>query len=154
MKSRSDITQEEIDQIINGSIVCHIGLIDKEGLPYVLPFNFAYTKGRLFIHSSPEGKKIEAWKINPKVCVAFSTDYQMRIQNEKVACSYSMRYRSVLVHGEIVDIPNYDDKIEVLNFVMDKYAQKVDFTYSKPSVENVKVMEVKINRVEGRIYGY
>lgn len=154
MKSRSDITQEEIDQIINGSIACHIGLIDKDGLPYVIPFNFAYKYGRLFIHSAPEGKKIEAWKKNPKVCVAFSTDYKMRIQSEKIACSYSMRYRSVLIHGEVVDIPGYDEKIDILNFVMEKYSGNSDFTYSKPAVENVKVMEIKINRVEGRIYGY
>ncbi len=154
MKSRSAISQQEIDQIINNTIVCHIGMIDKEGLPYVIPFNFAYKDGRLFIHSAPEGKKIEAWEHNPKVCVAFSTDYEMRIQSEKVACSYSMKYRSVLVHGEVFDIPNFDDKIEVLNFVMEKYAGKSDFTYSKPAVENVKVMEIKINRVEGRIYGY
>jgi len=154
MKSRSAVSQHEIDQIINNSIVCHIGMIDTEGLPYVIPFNFAYKDGRLYIHSAPEGKKIEAWKHNPKVCVAFSHDYEMRIQSEKVACSYSMKYRSVLVHGEVIDIPDFDDKIHVLNIVMEKYAGKTDFTYSKPSVDNVKVMEIKISRVEGRIYGY
>ena len=154
MKSRSVSSQAEIDQIINGSIVCHVAMIDRDGLPYVLPFNFAYKDGRLYIHSAPEGKKIEAWKHNPKVCVAFSTDYEMRIQNEKMACSYSMKYRSILVHGEIVDIPDFDDKIHVLNIVMEKYAGKSDFTYSKPSVENVKVIEIKINRVDGRVYGY
>ena len=154
MKSRSGISQREIDQIINGSIVCHIAMIDNSGLPYVLPFNFGYKEGRLFIHCAPEGKKIEIWKNNPKVCIAFSTDYEMRIQNEKVACSYSMKYRSVLVHGELIPITEYDEKINVLNIVMGKYATKTDFTYSKPAVENVKVFEVKMDRVEGRVYGY
>ncbi len=154
MKSRSGISQREIDQIINGSIVCHIAMIDSNGLPYVLPFNFGYNEGRLFIHCAPEGKKIEIWKNNPKVCMAFSTDYEMRIQNEKVACSYSMKYRSVLVHGELSPITEYDEKINVLNIVMGKYAAKTDFAYSKPAVENVKVFEVKMDRVEGRVYGY
>lgn len=154
MKSRSGISQSEIDQIINGCIVCHIAMIDSNGLPYVLPFNFAYKEGRLYIHCAPEGKKIETWKLNPKVCVAFSTDYQMRIQNEKMACSYSMKYRSVLIHGEVLDIPDFDDKIRILNIVMEKYSGKNDFTYSIPSVENVKVFEIKVNRVEGRVYGY
>jgi uncharacterized protein len=74
MKSRSGISPREIDQIINGSIVCHVAMVDSEGLPYVLPLNFGYKDGRLFIHCAPEGKKIEIWKNNPNVCVAFSTD--------------------------------------------------------------------------------
>jgi nitroimidazol reductase NimA-like FMN-containing flavoprotein (pyridoxamine 5'-phosphate oxidase superfamily) len=154
MKSRSGISQGEIDQIINGSIVCHLAMIDNEGLPYVIPLNFGYQEGRLYIHCAPEGKKIEIWKHNPKVCIAFSTDYEMRIQNEKVACSYSMKYRSVLVHGEVTPILEFDRKIQVLNFVMEKYAGKSDYSYSKPAIENVTVFEIKIDRVESRVYGY
>jgi len=154
MKSRSDISQSEIDQIINGAVVCHVSMIDTEGNPYVLPFNFGYKDGRLYIHCAPEGKKIEAWKRNPNVCVAFSKDYEMRIQNEKVACSYSMKYRSVLIHGKVVAIDEYSAKIDVLNIVMKKYSEKSDFSYSKPAVDNVKVFEIKINRIEGRVYGY
>jgi len=154
MKSRIDVTSQEIDQIINDSIVCHVSMIDKDGLPYVLPFNFGYKDGRLFIHCAPEGKKIEAWSLNPKVCVAFSTSYEMRIQNEKVACSYSMRYRSVLIHGEVKPIINYEQKLQTLNLVMEKYTSKSDFSYNRPSVDNVKVFEVIIGKVEGRIYGY
>jgi uncharacterized protein len=154
MKSRSGISQREIDQIINGTVACHIAMIDNEGLPYVIPFNFGYKDGRLYIHCAPEGKKIEIWKQNPKVCVAFSNDYAMRIQSEKVACSYSMRYRSVLIHGELLPITDFEEKIHVLNIVMGKYSTTSDYTYSKPAVENVKVFEIKINRVEGRIYGY
>lgn len=154
MKSRSGISQVEIDQIINGSIVCHLAMIDNEGLPYVIPLNFGYQEGRLYIHCAPEGKKIEIWKHNPKVCIAFSTDYEMRIQNEKVACSYSMKYRSVLVHGEVTPILELDRKMQVLNFVMEKYAGKSDYSYSKPALENVTVFEIKIDRVESRVYGY
>lgn len=154
MKSRSDITQREIEQIINGAIVCHVSMVDTDGKPYVLPFNFGYKDGKLYIHCAPEGKKIDIWKNNPSVCVAFSTNYEMRIQNEKVACSYSMKYRSVLIHGKVVAINDFDDKINVLNIVMQKYSGKSDFAYSKPAVENVKVFEIKIDRVEGRVYGY
>lgn len=154
MKSRSDLTTSEIEQIISDSIACHVSMIDTEGNPYVLPFNFAYKVGKLYIHSAPEGKKIEAWHKNPKVCVAFSTNYEMRIQSEKVACSYSMRYRSVLMHGEVSPITDYDEKLEILNLIMEKYTGRRDFSYNKPAVQNVKVFEIKISKVEGRIYGY
>ena len=154
MKSRSGISQREIDQIINDSIVCHISMIDIAGLPYVVPLNFGYKNGRLFIHCAPEGKKIEIWKSNPRVCVAFSTGYEMRIQNESVACSYSMKYRSVLIHGELLPIDRYDNKIESLEIIMEKYSGKTNFSYNRPAVDNVKVFEIKVHKVEGRVYGY
>ena len=154
MKSRSTINQDEIDQIINGTIACHVSMVDNDGLPYVLPFNFGYKEGRLYIHCAPEGKKIEIWKNNPKVCVAFSANYEMRIQSETVACSYTMRYKSVLIHGELIPICDYESKIKVLEIVMEKYSGKSNFSYSRPAVDNVKVFEVKINKVEGRVYGY
>ena len=154
MKSKSGISQREIDQIINGTTACHVAMVDNGGIPYVLPFNFGYKDGRLFIHCAPDGKKIDIWKHNPKVCVAFSKDYELRVQSEKVACSYSMKYRSVLVHGEVTPIAEYDDKIKVLEIIMEKYSGKTNFTYNHPAVDNVKVFEIKINKMEGRVYGY
>lgn len=154
MKSRSDLTKSDIDSIINGSEVCHVSMIDNDGLPYVLPFNFGYREGKLYIHSGADGKKIEIWKQNPTVCVAFSNGYQMRIQNESVACSYSMRYRSVLIHGKIQQIDEVDEKKRVLNIIMAKYTGKEDFEYSIPAISNVKVFEIVYEKTEGRSYGY
>lgn len=154
MKSRSDLTQSDIETIINGTEICHVSMVDNDGKPYVLPFNFGYSNGRLYIHSGPEGKKIEIWNKNPNVCVAFSNGYQMRIQNESVACSYSMRYRSVLVHGRVSQIDDIDAKKSILNIVMLKYTGKDNFTYSLPAVTNVKVFEILIDKIEGRSYGY
>jgi len=154
MNSRFNLSQAEIDQIINDSIVCHVSMVDTNGSPYVLPFNFGYKKGKLYIHCAPEGKKIKIWEANPRVCIAFSTDYKMRIQNETVACSYSMRYKSVLIYGTLHPITDNNEKIDILNIVMEKYTGKTNFTYSTPAVNNVKVFEIKSEKIEGKIYGY
>ena len=154
MKSRSSLSKEEVDQIINKCEVCTVGMIDGENGPYVLPFNFGYKNNRLYIHSGPEGKKISIWEKDNRVCVSFSTDYQMRIQNEEVACSYSMRYKSVLVYGEVKTISDIAEKESVLNIIMEKYSGKTNFVYSKPALENVKVFEIVVSKVESRIYGY
>lgn len=154
MKSRTDINRDEIDSIIASCQVCCIGMVDKGNEPYVLPFNFGYSDGRLYIHSGPGGRKEEVWRSNGRVCVSFSNDYQMRIQNESVACSYSMRYRSVLVFGSIVQVLDPDEKVRILNVIMQKYTNRSDFTYSKPALSNVCVFEIVIDRMEGRVYGY
>ncbi len=154
MKSRLITSAQEIEEVINASVVCHVGMVQEDSVPYVLPFNFGYDGNRLFIHSGPQGKKIDIWKQNSRVCVAFSTDYQMRIQNESVACSYSMRYRSVLVHGNIEQIFEMNEKERILNVIMKKYAGRDNFSYSRPALENVSVFEVVPLTIEGRAYGY
>lgn len=154
MKSRNDLTQADIDTIINGADVCHVAMVDDSGLPYVLPFNFGYSNGRLYIHSGPEGKKVEIWKTNPLVCVAFSVGYDLRVQNESVACSYSMRYKSVLIHGTIDPVTDLDEKKRILNIIMKKYTGREDFSYSLPAITNVKVFEIMPHKIEGRSYGY
>lgn len=154
MKSRSDLTRSEIDAIISASEVCHVGMVDGDNGPYVLPMNFGYNQGRIFIHSGPVGKKLGLWEMDNRVCLAFSTDYKMRIQNESVACSYSMRYKSALVYGRLKPVEGFDDKVAALNVIMAHYTQNTEFAYSKPAVENVRVFEVEVDRMDGRIYGY
>lgn len=154
MKPRVNLPQEEIEQIINACEACLIGMIDLEGDPYVLPFNFGYKEGKLYIHSGPEGKKIDIWKKNPKVCVSFSSDYKMNIRHENVACSYSMKYRSVLMHGSINQVSNLEEKARILNVIMEKYSGRADFNYGKPALENVSVFELVIDKVESRAYLY
>lgn len=154
MKSRPILQKEEIDAVIDGCQVCHVSMVNPDEGPYVLPFNFGYNDRRLFIHSGPEGKKIRIWERDSRVCVAFSTGYEMRIQNPEVACSYSMRYRSVLLYGRVKQIAERGEKEQVLNIIMEKYTGRRNFTYSLPALDNVKVFEIDIERVEGRAYGY
>jgi hypothetical protein len=154
MKPRVNLSQTEVDAIINSCEVCVVGMIDLKGNPYVLPFNFGYKNGKLFIHSGPDGKKIDAWKSDPRVCVSFSSDYKMNIRHENVACSYSMKYKSVLIHGNIKPITSIDEKAAVLNIIMEKYSGKKDFTYSQPALVNVCVFQIDISEIESRAYLY
>ena len=67
--------------------------------------------GSVFLHGSPVGRKNEILATHPDVCLSFSTDHELRYVNEEVACSWSMRYRSVLVFGRVEFIENTEEKI-------------------------------------------
>jgi uncharacterized protein len=93
-------------KIIDKCEVCYVGMIDGDARPYVLPFNFGYEDGVIYLHSAQEGKKIDILTNNPAVCIAFSTDHLLFHRHEPVACSYGMKYRSVLAYGDIEFIPD------------------------------------------------
>lgn len=154
MKANSNISPDIVEDVINRCPVCHIAMVDLEGLPYVLPFNFCYNNGIMYIHGSSAGKKTQIWELNPNVCVAFSTDYQMYAQSPNIACSHSMRYKSVLLHGKIAQIEDIEEKRTVLNLVMKKYTQRENFTYGLASLKNVAVYKITPNKIEGKTYGY
>jgi nitroimidazol reductase NimA-like FMN-containing flavoprotein (pyridoxamine 5'-phosphate oxidase superfamily) len=153
MKNKTITSTDEIEKIIGKCLFCNVAMVDGLNNPYVIPMNFGYMRGTIFLHSSKKGKKIDILQENNKVCVSFSTDHELRWQSEQMACSYSMKYRSVLAYGKVEFIEEAERKIEALNCIMKHYTDK-EFTYSEPSVREVAVYKVIIEKVEGRLYGY
>lgn len=153
MKSRKVILKAELERIIKNCEFCNVAMVDLDGQPYVIPMNFGYNNNKIYLHSSPNGKKIDCLRKNNIVCVSFSTDHLLRWQSEKVACSYSMKYRSVLAFGKVEFVDEKEEKVEALNQIMKQYTDK-EYTYSDPAVKDVFVFKVVIDKLEGRAYGY
>lgn len=142
-----------MEEIIRKCQVCHIAMVDLDGLPYVLPFNFGYEENTIYFHSGKSGKKMNILTNNLNVCVEFSTDYLLRSQNEKVGCSYTMKFRSVLAYGKVEFIDDPEQKTRIMNIIMKNYAAG-EFKYNPPSMNEVCCWIVKINKLEGKINGY
>jgi uncharacterized protein len=154
MKSREITTPSAMEEIIAKCGYCSMAMVDKNNEPYVLPMNFGYDEGVVYLHSAPGGKKVDILRNNKRVCLAFSADHLLRHQNEDVACSYSMKYRSVLVYGKVEFIDDPDEKRKALNILMKQYTGRGDFDYNDPAIMNVLVYKVVAEKMEGRAFGY
>jgi len=119
----------------------------------VVPMNFGFDNQYIYLHSARTGKKIDILRTNPRVCLAFSAFHQLRYQSEKVACSWSMKYKSVLVFGEVEFIEQKEEKVKMLNCLMKKYAGR-EFTYNVPALKEVLTYKVSLKKVEARAYRY
>lgn len=153
MKGKILTEKRIINQIIDKCTTCYVGMCDENNTPYVLPFNFGYDGTCIYLHSASEGKKIDILKKNNKVSIAFSTDHVLFHRHEQVACSYGMKFRSVVADGKVTFISDYDKKVEVLNIIMLKYTGK-EFTYNAPAVNNVAVYVVHIDSITAKEVGY
>ncbi len=153
MKNRPITLKEELERIIRQCEVCSLAMVDPDGRPYVIPMNFGYDNNVIYLHSSRTGKKIDILQQNNRVCISFSTDHELRWQSEEVACSYSMKYRSVLAHGHVEFVEEMDEKAEALNMIMKQYTDR-EFSYNDPALRDVMVFRVVIEKMEGRAYGY
>jgi len=153
MKKRELTFRPELDSIIRKCQFCNMAMVDKAGKPYVLPMNFGYEEDCIYFHSAPTGRKAEILKNNPNVCVSFSADHQLRWVNEEVACSWGMKYRSVLAYGKVEFIDDFDEKEKALKIIMKNYSD-IDFSFNAPAVKEVLVFRLKIEKLDGRALGY
>lgn len=154
MKTRFITLSPEIEQIITSCEACYVGMVDPENKPYTLPFNFGFENKTLYLHGAPTGRKMEVLRNNPSVCVAFSSNHEMYNRSENVACSYGMKYKSVLIEGKVEFVDDYDEKVRILNIIMRQYTKRDDFKYNAPAVNNITVMRVKADSISAKAFGY
>lgn len=151
---RKNLTLEEMEDIIRSCQVCFLSMVDENHLPYVVPMNFGYEQGVIYFHGYDTGRKIDILLKHPQVCIAFSTGEKLDWQNENVACSYFMRYKSVIVEGKVHFVEDIEEKRKILNIIMKHYTGREDFTYSLPALKNVCVFYVPIEKISGRALKY
>lgn len=144
--------KENLEQIIKESSVCSVGIIDKNGLPYVFPMNFGYVDDTLYLHSGNEGIVVESLLKNPNICITFCTDMQLAYHNKEVACSYRLKASSVICRGRVVFIEDLEKKTEAMNILMKQYVSH-EFKYSDPAIKNVRIWKVDIEQMTGRQFG-
>lgn len=152
MKAKKIEKINEQEDIIKSCLFCNMAMVDQEGKPYVLPFNFGYENNTIYLHSDQKGKKIEILENNPNVCLSFTNDVELFARDEHVACSYGMKYKSVVVYGKIEFIEDIQEKTDAMNIVMKQYTSR-EFTYNAPAIKNVKVYKVIISEITGKAYG-
>ena len=153
MKRRDLTFKPELESIIRKCEICNLAMVDEDGSPYVLPMNFGYKDDYIYFHSAQTGRKIDILKKNRQVCISFSTDHDLKWVNEEVACSWSMRYRSVLAFGNVEFVDDYDQKEEALRIFMKNYSV-IDFSFNEPAVKDILIFRVKIEKLYGRALGY
>lgn len=152
MKTLVYTGNEKMEQTIGRCDVCYVGMVDSNETPYVIPMNFGYRDGVVYLHSAPEGRSIVILERNPKVCLTFSTGHRLVFQHPEVACSYRTRSESVIAFGTVRFEEDDNRKVEALNLIMKQYTDK-EFTYSSPAVRNVKVWTVQLEEATCKEFG-
>ncbi|MFO8053743.1 MAG: pyridoxamine 5'-phosphate oxidase family protein [Bacteroidales bacterium] len=153
MRVKKITDESEILGVIKKCRVCALAMVDKQNHPYVVPMNFGLHNGDIYFHGAQGGRKMEILKSNPQVAVNFTADHKLRYQNEHVACSYSMKYRSVIVEGEVEFIDDKAGKIKALDIIMGQYT-KGKFNYNDPAIREVAIFRLSTKKITGRKMHY
>jgi nitroimidazol reductase NimA-like FMN-containing flavoprotein (pyridoxamine 5'-phosphate oxidase superfamily) len=137
----------EIEAVLQAALVCRIAMAVGD-VPYVVPVHFAVSAGCLYFHCAASGRKIDMLHINPTVC--FEVDMPGDLVSGKTACSWGMKYRSVIGFGQAAFIEHASEKKQALDILMKKYAGDDNFSYDDDWLDKVCVIGVRIDKITGK----
>ena len=142
--------RSEMESLLREAEVCRLGCIDDLGRPYIVPLSFGYREGKIYIHSAPEGQKIDILKKNPECCV--EVDECREIVRGGTPCNAGMRYRSVICRGKACFISDPEEKQAGLNCILDHYVFD-PYSFSEKEMMGVCVIRIDIVEMTGKKSG-
>lgn len=136
-----------LEEILGNQVICRLALLDG-GRPYMIPVNYGYREGFLYIHSAPEGKKIELLRENPEVC--FEVEDLVEIVKGKRACDWSTRYRSVLGYGTVEILSDEAGKGHGLEVLMAQHGAPQLRDFDPRNMERMVILRIRITSMSGK----
>lgn len=144
-KEIKDRTQ--IDEIISGCDVCHLGLADG-GEPYIVPISYGYDKKHLYFHTALRGKKLDIIAANPRVCVQFERNVHL-LSDEIEPCKWTFLYESVIGNGVVQEIVDEESKAQGLNQITRHYSVR-EWRLSSEVLARTRVWRVVVKTFSGK----
>jgi uncharacterized protein len=118
LPERGSHQRATIDAILDEALICHLGLVDGEGRPFVVPTIHARVGDHLYVHGSPASRALRnAGADGADACVTVTLLDGLVLARS--AFHHSMNYRSVVVYGRATRVEDPAEKIAALEAVVE-----------------------------------
>lgn len=148
-KDREIMNQAEIEAVLKKAFVCHLGLADGDQ-PYVVPMNYGYEDGHVYLHGADEGKKIDILKKNDKVCFEMELFQSEIIKGGDQPCDWGTAFRSVIGFGTAKLLENVEEKTRALNVILKAHDDR-SFTFPEEMLKMTAVIDITIREMTGKV---
>jgi hypothetical protein len=143
-------SEETIKALLERLHVGRMATINSEGFPVIKPVNYLYRDGKVYIHSSQKGEKIEDIRRGSPVC--FEVDDPIAyLAAAGPACGAGYFYRSIIIKGRAALVEDRHQKVEVLEKLMEKYQPEGGYgAISEEILEKTAVIEISADEITGK----
>ena len=135
----SELSESAAKELLSRQGTAHLGCVLESGEPYVVPVNYIFRDGAIYVHCLP-GQKLDALRANGKACV----------QVEEV--EQSCKWRSAIAFGEFQEIKRTNTKIEIMREFNERFPQLTPveaMIEEKWNLGAVVVFRVNVKRITG-----
>jgi nitroimidazol reductase NimA-like FMN-containing flavoprotein (pyridoxamine 5'-phosphate oxidase superfamily) len=150
-KTNQEIRDRQVlQEILQGEVICRIAMMDGDR-PYILPVNYGYSDGCLFIHSAPEGKKIDLLRKNRQVC--FEVEDRPEVIKGERACDWTTRYRSVVGYGEVEILTDEAGRRRGMEIIMAQHGAPDLIDFNQRNLDRMVILKLRITSMTGKKSG-
>jgi len=150
---REITSSSSLEALLESAVVCRLALHDGD-YPYIVPLNYGYAEGCLFIHCAPEGKKLDLLRQNPRV--GFEIEPLHEIISNPRPCGWETRFQSIIGAGIAEILTADDDKCRALDIVMHQHyrvmrvAPPAELVYETVPLSKMVIIRVRIHHMTGK----
>ncbi len=145
-KDRETTDFSDIERIIKKSEVLRIAL-SNDNSPYIVPVNYGYEPGKIYVHSADSGTKIDILRKNDRVCFETDLPGDLVVDHDFHKCT--MLYESVVGNGHAVFVEKIEEKRHALDLIMKHYGSK-PFDYKEESLNRITIIRIDIEKMIGK----
>ena len=144
------LSEKKCKRLLKSAVYGRLAVCCPDGHPYIIPVNYVFFEGNIYIHTGFHGKKIDCIRSNPKVCFEISSAGKLYTGSR--ARDFSMRYWCVLAFGQVLEIQDFDRKFEIMNAFMEKYAAELTYeALDLKDMRDVNIIEINIEKISGKV---
>lgn len=156
-----EITDENIlNDILDKTLYGTLSLCS-DNRPYSVPINYVKVNDEIYFHGSKKGKKMDFIKDNSFGSFSVVDDYgyiPSYFCNDKGDASpASHLFQSIIIDGSMVIVEEYDEKVNALQSLMEKYQPEgkhkhlSDKSFYEKIVNATQVFKLVPNEIKGKV---
>jgi nitroimidazol reductase NimA-like FMN-containing flavoprotein (pyridoxamine 5'-phosphate oxidase superfamily) len=141
-----EIDEQEARKILLKGQFGVLSTVGPDGDPYGVPISYVYRDGEIYIHSAPEGRKVE--NLSPGARASFCVVGDTEVQPEM----FSTRYESAIAACEVRELFD-QDKTRALEWLIEKFSadfQKEGAEYIVSSQHLTRVFALRVCHLTGK----
>lgn len=151
LPDRGRYDDETVHGIVDATYLCHVGIVDGEGRPVVLPTLHARIGNRLYIHGSPASRLLRSARSADVCCTITIVDGLVLARS---AFHHSVNYRSVVIFGRPVEVSDDGEKRVALDAIVEQVVRGRSSDCRPPSEKELRattVLALEIDEASAKI---
>jgi hypothetical protein len=137
---RGNYDRDTINAILDAGKVGHVGIVGRDGQPFVIPVLYARDGMEIYVHGSPLSRLLSTLSQSTPMCLTVTLLDGLVLARS--AFHHSMNYRSVVVLGDGQAIPEPERKHAALRRIVEQVVPGRSDDVRGPSEQELAATEV------------
>lgn len=116
-RERGSHDRAVIDAILDEALTAHVGIVEEDGQPFVIPTLHARSGDVVYCHGSSASRTLRALAPGARTCLTVSLIDGLVLA--RAAMHHSANYRSVMLIGEATVVAEPDEKLAALRAIVE-----------------------------------